>query len=131
VKKDIENTDDIKFLVDAFYQKVVNDDVIGYFFTEVVPLSWERHLPVMYQFWETILLAKAAYKGNPVKKHLELHQKEPLEVKHFDRWLYLWKATIDEHFSGKVAEEAKKKAVTMKQLMMAKIRFLEHPDAIQ
>ena len=121
--KDIENAQDIRTLVDAFYRKVIKDEVIGYFFTEVVALDWNLHLPIMYQFWDTILFAKAAYKGNPVKKHVDLHQQSPLELEHFERWIMLWEETITDHFAGPVAEDAKKKALTMKQLMVAKIKF--------
>ena len=131
IKRDIQDIHDIKQLVDTFYQLVVADDVIGYFFTRVVKLDFDHHLPIMYSFWETVLLAKASYKGNPVVKHVELHQKAPLKEYQFDRWLALWNATIDELFEGKVAEQAKAKADTMKQLMLAKIRFMENPDAIQ
>ena len=124
-KKDIENVDDIKFLVDQFYRKVIDDEVIGYFFTRVIKLDWNHHLPTMYQFWETILLAQAAYKGNPVIKHIELHKKEPIKPQHFDRWLALWESTIDENFNGTIAEEAKKKAISMRLLMTAKIQSLQ------
>ena len=125
VLKDIETADDIKHLVDQFYSKVIEDEVIGYFFTEIVSLDWNLHIPIMYQFWETILLAKAAYKGNPVIKHTALHKKEPIESQHFDRWIMLWESTIDEHFSGTVAQEAKKKAIAMRMLMTAKIQSLD------
>ena len=51
-RKDIEGRADIEILIDAFYTKVKKDEVIGHFFTEVVQLSWEHHIPVMYNFWE-------------------------------------------------------------------------------
>jgi hemoglobin len=75
----------------------------------------------MYRFWETVLLKKATYQGNPVSKHVALNKLEPLKEYQFDRWLALWNATIDEHFEGNVANEAKQRAQTIKQLMLAKI----------
>ena len=131
LKQEIQSAEHIRILVDNFYKKVIQDEVIGYFFTKVVVLDWDHHIPTMYQFWETILLAKAAYKGNPVIKHVELSQKEALKEVHFDRWIFLWEETIDEHFEGPVAEEAKKKALTMKQLMLFKIDQYTNPDFIQ
>ncbi len=121
MKKDITNRKDIQLLVDTFYTKVKGDPVIGFFFTEVIQLKWDVHIPIMYDFWDTILFGNMGYKGNPVLKHVELHQKEPLDQKHFDRWLALFTETLDELFEGKIAELAKSKASTMAQLMMYKI----------
>ena len=131
MKKALSEAADIKFLVDNFYKKVVHDDTIGYFFNEVVKLDWDRHMPVMYQFWETVLFGKGGYKGNPVLKHVELNQKAPLTEQHFERWILLWESTIDEHFEGEIAEEAKKKAMTMKLLMLYKIGQNGNPNFVQ
>lgn len=131
MKKKLSEAADIKFLVDSFYQKVVVDDTIGYFFNEVVKLDWDRHMPVMYQFWETVLFGKGGYKGNPVLKHVELNQKAPMTEQHFERWILLWESTIDEHFEGEIAEEAKKKAITMKLLMLYKIGQNGNPNFVQ
>ncbi|GJM30293.1 MAG: hypothetical protein DHS20C17_29280 [Cyclobacteriaceae bacterium] len=131
MKKDITDINDIRLLVDTFYQSVIQDDVISYFFTRIVKLDFDQHLPTMYRFWETVLLKQASYQGNPVTKHLELHQKEPLKEYQFDRWIALWNATVDQYFEGKIANEAKQKADTMRQLMLAKIKFMDNPGAIQ
>jgi len=47
---DISTEADIKLLIDEFYKKVIDDSTIGFIFTEVVQLSWEHHIPVMYSF---------------------------------------------------------------------------------
>ena len=121
MKRDIETPEDIKLLIDAFYKKVVTDDVIGYFFTQIIKLDRVVHIPIMYGFWETVLLGKISYKGNPVIKHIELNKKENLHQNHFDRWVSLWNETIDEYFEGAKCKEAKNKAVTMARLMLIKI----------
>ena len=120
--KDIENRDDIKFLVDEFYKQVVNDDIIGLFFTKVAKLDFEKHLPVMYDFWETTLLGNWKYKGNPMVKHIQLNELEPLNPEHFERWLQLWEETLFKHFSGPTSEEALKKAKQISKLMQFKIQ---------
>ncbi len=89
--KDIQNRSDIEFLIDEFYKQVIHDDLIGHFFTKVIQLDWAKHIPIMYDFWETILLGNMKYKGNPMVKHLELSKKEALKPKHFERWLALCK----------------------------------------
>ena len=122
MKKDISTPQDVQHLVNSFYAKVKGDPVIGYIFSDIMQVNWEQHLPVMYSFWETILLDKNTYKGNPVLKHLHVHEKEPLTEEHFERWLALWTETVDEIFEGAKADEAKFKANTIRQLMLTKIK---------
>ena len=110
-KPDITTSDDVKTLIDHFYQKVRADAVIGYIFNDIAKVDWPQHLPVMYAFWEFLLLGNAdTYRGNPIQKHFDLHQKHPLKAEHFDRWVALFRATADEQFAGPGAENAKFRA---------------------
>jgi hemoglobin len=110
-KPDISTPADIKLLIDTFYSKVQSDDVIGHIFNDIAKVDWAHHLPIMYAFWEFLLLGKAdSYRGNPIQKHFDLHQKHPLTAPHFDRWVALFQATVDEFFAGRVAEDAKFRA---------------------
>jgi len=120
--KDIENSQDIKLLVDEFYKEVVNDDLIGHYFSKVIPLDLEIHLPVMYNFWETTLLGNIKYKGNPMVKHIELSRKERLNPEHFERWLFLWVNSVKENFEGPKAEEAIQRAKLIADLMKFKVQ---------
>ena len=107
-KKDITTPEDVKLLIDSFYEKVVADDVIGYIFNDIAHVDWSHHLPVMYSFWEFLLLnTPDAYRGNPIQKHIDLHQKVSLKIEHFDRWVQLFQSTVDAHFEGPTAENAK------------------------
>lgn len=110
MKADIINEEHIKFLVDRFYNKVLTDAVIGYIFTEVNPIHLEHHMPVMYAFWNSVLLGKSGYNGNVMEKHIDLNQKLKLTVSHFNRWLLLWEETVNENFEGPKATEAKDRA---------------------
>ncbi|MBR9923091.1 MAG: group III truncated hemoglobin [Bacteroidetes bacterium] len=122
MKKEISNKEDVRQLVDAFYAKVLKDEVIGYIFTEVVPISLEEHMPIMYRFWETVLLGEMSYKGNPMTKHLAMNEKEPLTKAHFDRWLSLFFETLDTHFEGEKVALAKQRAESIALLMQHKIQ---------
>jgi hemoglobin len=119
--KDIQTEADIEHLVDSFYAKVLVDPVIGYIFTEVVQISIEKHMPIMYSFWNSVLLGKTNYKGNPMIKHIELHRKNPLLKNHFDTWLALWHATVRAHFQGPNADMAIGRANSIAGLMQHKI----------
>lgn len=120
-KSDIIDQDDVKLLVDSFYEKVVKDKVIGYFFTEVMIITWDNHIPRMYAFWETVLLQKGTYRGHPPLKHVELNRLEPLKQEHFTVWRNLWEETVDELFLGPVADDAKRRAEMMEKLLLFKI----------
>lgn len=121
MKKDLETTEDIRLLVDSFYARVREDDVIGFVFNDVAKVNWALHLPKMYAFWEAILFGNAGFKGNPMAVHIQLDQIEPLTEAHFDRWKQLWDYTVQTNFFGPTAEKAKKQADSIRQLMMLKI----------
>ncbi len=119
----LENRDDIAFLIDKFYKKVVVDDTIGYFFTKVIPISWEKHIPIMVEFWSGILFGNSTYTGNPMVKHIQLNEHSPLEKEHFDRWLKLWTETLQENFYGEKAEEAVTRAEAIAGIMLYKVQM--------
>jgi len=123
--KEIENIDDIRTLVDSFYAKVREDELLGPIFEERIHNSWPQHLKKMYAFWETLLLGRHSYSGSPFIKHADL----PISESHFDRWLHLFYETVDEHFTGEKAGEAKKKAGNMALMFLSKLSYLKKTGA--
>ena len=120
MKTDIRNRKDIEKLVNAFYDKVKNDEAIGYLFTEVAHVNWELHLPKMYDFWENILFYTGNYDGNPMARHKELHDKSTMTKAHFQHWTDLFYKTVNYHFEGPKAEEIKNRAMNIATAMMYK-----------
>ena len=104
---DIEDRADCEALVRAFYGRALVDPVIGFIFTDVAHLDLEEHVPVIASFWETILLGAPSYRGGAFRPHAELNAKVELRSGHFERWLLLWRTTVDELFAGERAELAK------------------------
>ena len=127
MKKDIENKKDIALLVDEFYDKVKADDTIGYIFNDVVKVNWQKHLPVMYSFWENTLFYTGSYEGNPMELHKHLHKLMPLTLEHFKQWNYLFIKTVDELFEGPHANLAKQRAVSISAVMQIKILNEHNP----
>jgi hemoglobin len=119
---DIETRSDIEKLVNRFYDKVKEDDLIAFFFRDIVPVDWPKHLPRMYDFWESIILGTGNYKGEPMTAHINLNKLHPMEDQHFHRWVSLFQKTVDENFAGSKAEEVKKRAETIAGIMMWKVR---------
>lgn len=119
--KDIENRQDIDRLMERFYAKAIADDVIGYIFTEVARLDLARHLPVIGDFWETLLFGAKNYQQhgrNPLQVHRDLHLKSPLNFRHFNRWLEIFTATVDEMFAGERADFLKLRAAAIANRML-------------
>lgn len=106
---DIETRDDVKTLVDRFYARVNRDDLLAPIFNDVAKVDWDKHLPQLYRFWETLLFGTGNYEGAPFPKHAVL----PVDLTHFERWLMLFTATVDDNFSGAKAEEAKGRAASI------------------
>jgi hemoglobin len=121
MKKDIATKADIELLVNSFYDKVKTDPVIGYIFTDIVKVNWQKHLPVMYTFWENALFYTGSYTGNPMELHKHLHRVMPLKVEHFRQWNKLFTATVDSLFSGEKALLAKQRAISISNVMQIKI----------
>lgn len=123
MKTQVETRSDIERLVSLFYKRVMTDPDIKHFFIDVVSLDFDKHLPVICDFWESILFPNAKYKGNPMVKHIILNRKSEMTRLHFKVWLRIWHETVDELFQGEKAMEAKKKADSIAALMQHKIKM--------
>ncbi|HRP90212.1 MAG TPA: group III truncated hemoglobin [Edaphocola sp.] len=114
--QDIHTIEDIKLLVNTFYDKVQMDDLIGEIFMGMIK-DWPTHLEKMYRFWSTILLDAQTYRGQPFVPHSRM----PVDKEHFDRWVGYWHETVDQFFTGNVAEEAKFRGALMSKIFLQKI----------
>ena len=121
MKDNIETRKDIEHLINSFYDKVKRDGVIGFIFNDVAKVNWEKHLPVMYDFWENALFFTGNYTGNPMKVHKHLHRVVSLKPEHFQQWIKLFISTVDILFSGEKATLAKQRAISIASLMQLKI----------
>lgn len=119
--RDIEDRGDCERLVRAFYGRALTDPLIGWIFTDVAKLDLEAHVPRIASFWETILLGARSYGGGAFRPHAVLHAKAGLRAAHFERWLVLWRATVDELFAGERAELAKAHAQRVAQAFHARL----------
>ena len=77
----------IDALVEGFYARVRDDALIGPIFNDRIA-DWGPHLHQMKLFWSSVALMSGVYHGRPMPKHLPL----PVDARHFDRWLELFRA---------------------------------------
>jgi hemoglobin len=104
--RDIADRSDVEDLVSGFYRSAFADPLIGPIFTDIARMDLERHLPIMCDFWETVLFGTGSYRRNTLQVHVELNALFPLTAVHFGRWFALWTAAVDGRFRGPVADRA-------------------------
>ena len=104
---DIQDRSDIQELIVAFYERAFADDLIGHIFTDVMHMDLEAHMPIMCDFWETVLFHTGAYRRNAFEIHRQINHLAPLSSVHFQRWEDLWHGTVDAMFEGEKANLAK------------------------
>ena len=124
MKHDIQTRDDLFLLVKTFYEKLFADELLQTIFIDVAKIKLEEHLPILVDFWDSILLDGDSYRRNQMEKHTELNKKFRLEKQHFDQWIFLWNQTIDELFIGEKAEHAKFRAKSIADIMSYKMDYL-------
>ncbi len=116
-KKEIRNIADIRLLVDTFYGRAQKDELLSPVFAN--RFTHNSSLDPLYRYWEGILLAEESGDEIPFPKHRDL----PLTHQHFDRWLSLFHQTVDDLFTGTLAERAKFRAIRMSEVFRYKMQL--------
>jgi hemoglobin len=117
MKEDIKTREDIVNLINLFYDKVNKDALLAPVFSHV---DWVAHMPTMHNFWSSMMLGDKSYEGNPFQKHISL----PIQPTHFERWLQLFTATVDENFEGNKAQEIKQRAQSIASIFQHKMGLI-------
>jgi hemoglobin len=115
----VVNESSISVLVDRFYTRVRQDDILGPVFAREIGDQWEPHLETMRAFWSSLMLASGRYKGNPMMTHLLLLPR--IGAEHFERWLGIWKQTTAELFPPETAAIFVRKAQSMAERLLETI----------
>lgn len=124
---DITGRAEIETLVNAFYERVRGDELLGFIFNDVAQTNWVAHLPKMYAFWETVLFRSGGYTGNPLAVHARLVPQTAMGREQFDRWLILFRSTVDDLFAGEKAEHIKNCAEDMANVIYSRINAVPDP----
>lgn len=101
---DIYPIEAIEQLVDRFYGRIREDDLLGPIFDEHI-VSWPPHLERMVLFWRAVLRGertfKPSVKGPPPVLHARMRE---IRALHFERWLALFGDTARQVFPDDRAE---------------------------
>lgn len=123
MKKDISSRADIHFFVRQFYQRLLKDGRINYFFDAILQHDHlDEHLETITDFWEDLLFSSNNYGKNAMKPHIEMNKKIHFQSSHFEIWLGHFNQTIDDHFQGKYVDLAKKQASSIASIMEIKLK---------
>ena len=118
---DLTGRADLAELLTAFYGKAFRDPLLGPVFVDVARMDLAEHLPIICDFWETVVFRAGKYRRNAFTPHQRLHLRAGLTAAHFARWLELWCRTVDERYAGPRAELAKLQATRMAGSMSRRI----------
>ena len=105
--RDFENRADIESVIRDFYLRAFADELLGPVFVDIAHMDLDAHVPIICDFWESVLFTPGIYRRNALQVHVDLHAKAHLTALHFGRWVDLWQHTVDDHFRGEVADRAK------------------------
>ena len=98
----------IRRMVADFHDCVRADPQLGPIFESRLANRWSEHEERLVGFWISVLLQDSGYPSDPRRIHASI---AGLPASHFDRWLGLFAATLDDHFGADVAGTARAKAV--------------------
>lgn len=124
---DITGRPDLVILVDRFYDRVRKDDRLGFVFDEVAQVDWARHLPKLYDFWDTVLFRANTFRGNLIGTHAQLIPAAGMDRELFEHWLTLFRQTIAENFEGPKAGHLLRCAEDMANVIYSKIHHVPDP----
>jgi hemoglobin len=100
MQPDITNVESVRSLVDTFYLRAANDELLKPVFYGLVNSG--SHKEKLYEYWSGAILGGTAdAQGFP--RHIELM----FSRQHFIRWLTIFLETINALYSGPNAEKAK------------------------
>ncbi|HBK83038.1 MAG TPA: hypothetical protein DDZ41_05490 [Flavobacterium sp.] len=121
--KDIETREDILLIMEKFYEKLLADDSINFFFTQTTNVSQhlEAHFDILATFWEQSLFLKGGYYNNMFSIHKNVHDKQAFKKEHYDIWLHHLNETVDCYFTGINAEKMKTQGLSMTTIMQIKL----------
>jgi hemoglobin len=119
--RDIQTREDLHLLMSSFYEKLLKDPQVNFIFTEIAKIELAPHLIELVDFWEQMLFNTGSYRKNVLQLHMDINNKIKLTEAHFTIWLHNFNLTIDENFSGEIAENMKTRALSIATVMKIKL----------
>lgn len=104
--RDLDTTKAIDAMVESFYARVLVDPLLRPIFVDVARIDLDVHLPRIKAYWGKLLLGQRDYRRNMIARHQAIHTHSALQSRHFERWLELFRDTLEAGFDGPFARRA-------------------------
>lgn len=104
----------IKTLVEKFYGKARQDELLGPVFDAAVE-DWPAHFDKLGEFWRGVMFGNSRYKGGMMFAHFQLRDK--LTPAHLERWLKLWWEATEATMAPQAAAAFRFKAARIAESM--------------
>ncbi|MDO4232902.1 MAG: group III truncated hemoglobin [Lautropia sp.] len=115
--------EDIREMVDRFYGRVREDEVLGPIFNGHID-DWDEHLVRLTDFWSSMLLRTGRFEGAPMPKHIALPE---LSAELFERWLAIFAESLEEHPNQQMARQAADMAERIAQRLWLGYQMAHRP----
>lgn len=125
---DLAGRTDVEALLRRFYSRALIDELLREPFAELRASGLDAHLPIMCDFWETVLFGAGRYRGSALTAHRNIHERTPLRDHHFIRWLTIWNDTVDAMYQGPAAERAKVQGARIAWAMHRRLNGFDTPE---
>lgn len=126
MKTDITTQKDILFVISTFYDKLLNDEKMKPFFSDLVENNQlAQHLDSITNFWSDILFQTQTYSQNVMQKHIDKNTFVRFKKEHFSIWISYFTKTIDGYFKGENTERMKSRALSIATMMQVKMNLYQ------
>ena len=114
----------VETMVRQFYATIVEDDIVGPYFiralgNDLKNYKWHEHFNTLDRFWLMMMNGEKDYWGDPFPPHAFLGTLYP---ETFERWLQLFRETVDALFIPEIADKFYKKGEVLAE------RFMDYLD---
>lgn len=109
-RRDLDAEEEVAEFVTRFYREIAQDDRFHHYFEALAHVDWHAHTAELTDFWRGLLFGDPHREADDViEAHRWLHDAAPFDTVLFDRWLEVLDTTLDEGWTGPVAELARKR----------------------
>lgn len=127
---DVVDRVNINEMVREFYASVLEDELLSPFFRRALGDDlkngkWHEHLHTLDNFWLLMMTGRRGYGGDPFPPHAFLG---PLTPETFERWLKLFKETLDRLYAPEIANKFYSKANILAEQFMENLGFNDEDE---
>lgn len=133
MRADTVDRESVAKMVRSFYEKIVQDDIVGPYFTKALGsdlknAKWHEHFRTLDNFWLLLMEGEEGYMGDPFGPHAFIGE---LYAETFDRWLEIFTEHVYEHFEPEIAEKFTKKGEILAMRFMVLLEIEPTPKNTQ